>query len=332
MVSTFRRAFTLIELLVVIAIITVLVALLMPATSGIWDCAGMTLCMQNLSRIYVVHATYRSQREATMFTYGAGWIAELKPYVEDADQLFHCPGGTLSGSSGGSGAGGIVSSDYSFDIYDGPAFAHLLWNIRLEPASPWIHVQDLGGGVKRYGVEDLGWTGSGDDWCDIVADVAYVNGIAMSITFVQPKNGSQGYRYDLIVNGQVAVHNIDDHKGETVSIAKYAPADYGLNRGAFAGPGTLASQVDGRLFFVLDYVKTEVVYNRDSTQQDIWNKYFILDPKAWTASYGSPDWTWQDFQALRHSGKANVLFCDGHVESLGPEDLDENSSRWRYTP
>jgi len=46
-------------------------------------------------------------------------------------------------------------------------------------------------------------------------------------------------------------------------------------------------------------------------------------------------------QALRHFGRANVLFMDGHVESLGPAQtaspeeleqgkfLDEISLRWR---
>jgi prepilin-type processing-associated H-X9-DG protein len=39
---------------------------------------------------------------------------------------------------------------------------------------------------------------------------------------------------------------------------------------------------------------------------------------------------WQYYQALRHAGRANVLFCDGHIEPLSAEDLEYMDPRWVY--
>jgi prepilin-type N-terminal cleavage/methylation domain-containing protein/prepilin-type processing-associated H-X9-DG protein len=126
----------------------------------------------------------------------------------------------------------------------------------------------------------------------------------------------------------------------------YVPCDYGLNRGYYTDTnGRDVAQVDSKLFLALDFPKaladfTDTALNNppSGATGTEWEKYFIdmrVNPdgaaKRWVNTFGSTcgnDWT--QYQALRHFGKANVLFCDGHIESLEPESLGENDVRWQY--
>ena len=125
--------------------------------------------------------------------------------------------------------------------------------------------------------------------------------------------------------------------------------DYGLSRGSYETPAKFqnsdGSQAaanqpvrvpDGKQFFILDYPRPLADYLPggiggeigDSPDQ---NSYFVEDPATWDDTKGpmaasKPDMPWKYWQSLRHFGKANVLFCDGHVELVpGPNGatLDE---------
>jgi prepilin-type processing-associated H-X9-DG protein len=39
---------------------------------------------------------------------------------------------------------------------------------------------------------------------------------------------------------------------------------------------------------------------------------------------------WQFYQALRHFGGANMLFCDGHVETLQSDDVRVDNPAWYH--
>ncbi len=118
--------------------------------------------------------------------------------------------------------------------------------------------------------------------------------------------------------------------------------DYAINGGTYdrTDPtnGGMITGVDGKLFYILDFGGWDMVadFNHGGKFEDRWDKYFIWSPKGqadaiktWQGAFPS-DGDWKGWQALRHFGKANVLFCDGHIESLGPEELDYKDPRWTY--
>ena len=130
-----------------------------------------------------------------------------------------------------------------------------------------------------------------------------------------------------------------------VPSADLLAADYGMSRGVYETPTSKSMRIDPRLIFILDYPKEVADY---SCTPDEWPKFFIKDPAEWEKTYGkaAAEWgySWRTYQSLRHFGKANVLFCDGRVETVGvdrygtatPNDvlsgryLDETNPLWKY--
>ena len=112
--------------------------------------------------------------------------------------------------------------------------------------------------------------------------------------------------------------------------------NYGINRGAYTTQdGDNVTNPDPKQFFILDYPKPVADYakvNNEPGDTALWPRIFIdpAPPEKWSPPPGLETWTWQDVQALRHFGRANVLFCDGHIEALGPEDLSVTSPLWRH--
>jgi prepilin-type N-terminal cleavage/methylation domain-containing protein/prepilin-type processing-associated H-X9-DG protein len=122
------------------------------------------------------------------------------------------------------------------------------------------------------------------------------------------------------------------HPGRAAMTVRLILGDYALSTGAYEAPdGRSVSQADGRLFYILDYGFKQPLadYNHPGNDPDHeWDKYFIEDAVTWREAFPEAG-DWRRFQALRHFGRANVLFMDGHIESLGPEDLEYSSPLWR---
>ena len=167
-----------------------------------------------------------------------------------------------------------------------------------------------------------------------------------------------------IWNGQkFGIKFAEGHEGETINLYKEATStggdgnqlffwnawyaaqgilgatNYGLSRGAcFDKAGRAVPVPDPKLFFILDYPRTLADYTTIGNpvpDTAYFDKIFIspappTPTTAWAPPPGLTGWTWQETQALRHFGKANVLFCDGHVESLGKDDLESNNPLWWY--
>jgi prepilin-type processing-associated H-X9-DG protein len=97
-------------------------------------------------------------------------------------------------------------------------------------------------------------------------------------------------------------------------------SDYGMSRGVYETPTSKSMRIDPRLIFILDYPKEVADYSYNT---DDWPQFFIKDPAEWEKTYGKAastwGYTWLTFQSLRHFGKANVLFCDGSVETVGTD-------------
>jgi len=115
---------------------------------------------------------------------------------------------------------------------------------------------------------------------------------------------------------------------------KIIVGDYAMSMGTFQrrNSSLVQDRVDSRLFFLLDFGarKTVADFNHDESD-DEWEKYFIRDVQQWASDFPEAARKgWPYYQALRHAGRANVLFCDGHVESLSADDLEYLDPRWVY--
>jgi prepilin-type processing-associated H-X9-DG protein len=99
------------------------------------------------------------------------------------------------------------------------------------------------------------------------------------------------------------------------------PSNYGLNKGTYDVANLNITKPDAKLIFILDHHELVVDAFVD------FDKYFIdtSTPNGltnWISGWGKDGADWREYQSLRHFSQANVLFCDGHIESLGYERLE----------
>jgi prepilin-type N-terminal cleavage/methylation domain-containing protein/prepilin-type processing-associated H-X9-DG protein len=111
--------------------------------------------------------------------------------------------------------------------------------------------------------------------------------------------------------------------------------DYALNKATYDVDGQRVASIDPRLILILDYGKSVADYeSAGAGKRDDWYLFFTDDETKWMDIYHSmlrPTETWLKYMALRHFGKANVLFCDGHIDALGPDELAEtNETLWKF--
>ena len=143
----------------------------------------------------------------------------------------------------------------------------------------------------------------------------------------------------------------------STSKAVLGATSYGLNRGSYQvpydgaqpaidpnnpQPPMMARDVvkgDPKLIFILDYPKAVADYTDigDELADTAFFDLVFIDPtppENWMTPPGLDGRTWQEVQALRHFGKANVLFCDGHIEALEKSELDPSPNKhrdlWNY--
>lgn len=243
----------------------------------------------------------------------------------------------------------------------------LAFQIPLD-SHPWVRRTPQGDGSVLYEVDDEGSTGGAGKpitYDDIKFIIYYDNGSPSRLQILQQKCGSSPYGkyfYDFLINGEVFISDWVSHIGESYDLRPpdqptgggdpgsssgggssgggrgadpavfvIVLADYGISKGCYASVTMMTHSVDPRLFFILDYPVPLADYCGDADDQSIkWDKYFIQDPVRWQQDWGQTGEDWTQYQSLRHFGQANVLFCDGHIELLGPEDLGPGDPRWRY--
>jgi len=234
--------------------------------------------------------------------------------------------------------------------------------------STLVNKSEKENGVMRFEADDCGIGITGD--ADITADIKFENNRPVSVTPIKGSgagthSATGRYIYDFKICGKVLVPRWQTRYGETVLIkdalspdeswrvggvrtkdegvadswVRPLMGDYGLSRGSYETVNQAVRVPDGKQFFILDYPRPVADYLTGGNIGDTLdqNSYFVEDPKTWDKTKGpmaqsKPDKPWNYWQSLRHFGKANVLFCDGHVELVpGPNGATlEEVSQYYY--
>jgi len=348
-----KAAFTLTELLMVIAIVLLLVGLLMPAAGGAWQALFATHCRHNLVQIWKAYYTWQSDMQFALLTPGAGWRAVLGPYVENRETIFRCPAALQREG------GCAVLADLTFKMWSngngyGFTTGEFLGTAVVEECGG-VRLTQVSTGKMLVEIEDR--------WFFVRPDVSHWHGGYDDVRFyvyyeasvpvrVEVIGGDQGtgssysaFRYDFYYGDQLLLADFVRYPGRVVQLPGLGViCDYGLSAGCYSGIGPPPTRLDARLFFMVDHPEPLADY-RAAGQGQPWDKHFWRDEREWIRKYGDTLWndeTPRHYQSLRHFGMANVLFCDGHVETIGlsadaePDRLldghylDEQSPLWRY--
>ncbi len=340
-----QNGFTLVELLVVIVIIGLLLALLVPVLSDVYAMWQLTRCKMNLHSICQAHGVWRADHGKILYTKGRGWIFEILPYLERGDEVLTCPARvrTQRGDGPDDMHGDVPLSAISFRIWGGGTH---LYDIPLD--APGIRVlpgqQNTGDHWFRYEIEDLSPEGGPDpDNQDIIVE-AEVYGKYITRIFFSSQGSGHSYHHAFLVFGEVVFDPNPEDDSDYELGSGVQVGDYGMSKGWYEVAGGQASQIEGELFFILDYPKPLADYNGDKT--DDYSEMFFIDETRipdWEADFSDNPYglSWEGAQSLRHFGMANVLFLDGHVETLpldpqSGEDLATQkylrpeSRLWRY--
>ncbi|HUU31559.1 MAG TPA: type II secretion system protein [Phycisphaerae bacterium] len=340
-----QNGFTLVELLVVIVILGLLLALLTPALSGIYATWQSTRCKMNLHHIYQAHGVWRADHAESLYTKGQEWISEILPYLERGDETLTCPARVARGGDEDEPeSAGVPLSAISFRIwghYDIPLDAP---GIRVLPGK-----QNTGPHWTRYEIEDLHPLG-GPNWDnqDIIVEAEVYDKYVTRIFFSSQHSG-HGYHHAFLVFGEIIFDpNKEDNSSYELGSGVVQVGDYGMSEGWYEIAGGQASRIEGERFFILDYPKPLADYNGDKIDDD-YEMFFIDETRIpdWEAAFSDNPYglSWEAAQSLRHFGMANVLFLDGHIETLpleprSDEDLTSHkylrpgpagSRLWRYS-
>jgi len=363
MIQARHRAFTIVELLVVILAVALLLALLVPGLSTAWEAADTARCKTNLAAIYKAQGVWTADHMTSRMSYtsSGGWAAALLAYLDNCDVVLTCPacarraadfltGGTSGKTSEAKKKGlrfpHLELSDIAIGVYDKNRNFQYDMPLSGSPHYRIFKVADLGSNRKRFAMNNDDPRETDED---MVMEIEFRDGHPVRLT-IGVCDASIDQWTDLRICGKAIwsgemFHTVfaQGHFGETVDLEKeaygnsgdnwasyaasvvaFGETNYGVSRGACQNPrGQSLYKPDAKLFFVLDYPKPVADYSHLEAD-DAWWQFFILDPASWTPPPEFETCPWQEVQALRHGGRANVLFCDGHIETLGvdPESAD----------
>jgi len=262
-----------------------------------------------------------------------------RPPSEEIDACFefdvYWQEGSTSITDGGSNSG--IRGQYLYSI---PLGNH-----------PWVRRTDYRT-YTNYKIDDEGTLNAGRaSYDDLEVNVYYRDGQPDRVVLLRGQQGGSVDRrfiFDFKVFGKVVIRDVagqerggKPHWGEVIDLAVAQPEIDGTPvRWEWTGSSwtlratetvpMIFGQPDPRLIYILDFGarKTVADFNHGGNTEDDWDKFFILDPETWQQVYREEGRYWRAYQSLRHFGKANVLFCDGHIEALGPEELYYNSPLW----
>ncbi len=327
-----KRGFTLAEMLVVIAVIGLLVAILAPVLDSALSYERYVACKSNLEKLGQAYATMYSTRRMNKLTgigsLGSGWPKMFQPYLSSSASVVCCPASGVEGGMEQASLDQYYNEVYIGNNYQGAmalseSDSPFVWKLSQTQFNVFLNAPGHGKGynytgyqpdsnpsVYYYMLEDNAWRGGGDmDFWDVNYKIE-TDGINVVIT-VTP--GYTGYTHNLTQGTgpgkKILIADTKRKHGQTVEIPGKGIASYGIN--------TVADQIepgDGDKILLMDYDYITVAgsqYDETGDRANQLNERWRPDPNDPTGP----------LKFARHMRKANVLFTNGTVRLMNPDDI-----------
>jgi len=330
-----KRGFTLAEMMVVVAIIGLLVAILTPMLNNAIAYQRYVGCANNLEKLGQAYATMYSTRRMNgltgIGTLGSGWPKMFQPYVSGSISVLCCPSVGLKGGMEQASLDQYYNEVYIGENYQGAmalseSDSPFVWKLSQTQFDVFLstpghgkgynytgYKPDSNPGVYYYMLEDNAWRGGGDmDFWDVNYKVE-TDGINITITVVP---GFTVYIHNLThgtgPGKKILIADTMRKKGQTVEIPGKGIATYGIN--------TVADQMEpgeGGKILLMDY---DFVTAAGSRYDETGNRAKQLNER-WRPDPNDPT---GPLKFARHMRKCNVLFTDGSVRLMHPDDIHPN--------
>ncbi len=336
-------AFTLVELLVVIAIIGILVALLLPAIQAAREAARRSQCQNNLKQIGLAVSNYESTIKAlppgAFLAEGSAWSAFILPYLEEGAAFdFLTIGENQAGNFQWANSAPYVDANLLPITHRNIVVIETVMQVYRCPSA----------GLPEHQTDR-----SSDDWWVMRRSPASYIGVVSGIEVRQYPAWRMRFQRAPVENPNfpgvdgvlVGLHKDD----EATTRIKLKMVTDGVSKTALAGeavhdwetvdtdgatsreavPGNRQDHWWGGSDDIDTSVSDSVPY-RDlsemlgSTGVPINYQRSPYETKSWCAGGGeSPECQAVQLSfGSRHSGLAQMVFCDGHIESVA-EDIDK---------